>query len=236
MVEACYSCAKDVYEGHIQKSEAVKTLTINFGMKSSSAVHYIDNFQHMMKGEEYNRTNNHEATEYYLSNIQADYGVSGLRNALLALDKHIVYYESLGHGNVVGQRQIYHKYFKKLGAIIDTLFPDEIRGAKNLFEGASRKVYVNSYERNSKARKSCLKYYGYLCAVCKFDFSVVYGEIGDGFIHVHHLVELSTIKKKYKIDPIKDLRPVCPNCHAMLHKSNPPYTIKELRKIIVDNK
>lgn len=38
-----------------------------------------------------------------------------------------------------------------------------------------------------------------------------------------------------QIDPISDLRPVCPNCHAMLHKKNPPYTIDELREIIHQN-
>ena len=30
-------------------------------------------------------------------------------------------------------------------------------------------------------------------------------------IQVHHLVPLSAIGKKYRVDPIRDLRPVCPN-------------------------
>ena len=65
-----------------------------------------------------------------------------------------------------------------------------------------------------------------------FDFEAVYGGLGRGFIHVHHLVPVSTIGKEYKIDPIQDLRPVCPNCHSMLHKNNPPLTIEELKNII----
>ena len=61
---------------------------------------------------------------------------------------------------------------------------------------------------------------------------MVYGKIGEGFIHVHHLLELSVIKKEYKVDPINDLRPVCPNCHAMLHRKKPAYSIEELRNVI----
>jgi 5-methylcytosine-specific restriction protein A len=63
---------------------------------------------------------------------------------------------------------------------------------------------------------------------------MTYGKIGDGYIHVHHLTPLNALKgKPQKIDPIKDLRPVCPNCHEMLHKTDPPYTIERLKEIIV---
>jgi 5-methylcytosine-specific restriction protein A len=57
----------------------------------------------------------------------------------------------------------------------------------------------------------------------------MYGEIGKNFIHVHHVKPLSEIDEQYKINPIKDLRPVCPNCHAMLHKRKPAYSIEEIQ-------
>lgn len=60
-------------------------------------------------------------------------------------------------------------------------------------------------------------------------FEGAYGENFGGIIHVHHLTPISEITGKYTVDPIEDLRPVCPNCHAALHSKNPPYTIKELR-------
>lgn len=62
------------------------------------------------------------------------------------------------------------------------------------------------------------------------NFEERYGEIGKGFIHVHHEVEISTIGEDYEIDPIDDLKPVCPNCHAMLHKRKPAYSIDELKE------
>ncbi len=117
-----------------------------------------------------------------------------------------------------------------------TLIPEEVSENKNnLFEGSTRKITVNAYERNQEARQQCLIKYGYICKVCEFDFEKKYGTIGKSFIHVHHLKSLSEIKKEYKIDPIEDLRPVCPNCHAMIHKKNPAYIINELKNMIEAN-
>lgn len=69
-----------------------------------------------------------------------------------------------------------------------------------------------------------------MCCVCGFNFEKIYGEIGVGYIEVHHLKPLNEINEKYQVDPVKDLRPVCPNCHAMLHKAN--VSIDELIIII----
>jgi 5-methylcytosine-specific restriction protein A len=98
-----------------------------------------------------------------------------------------------------------------------------------LSEGAKRTVTVNSYERNPIARKFCIEHYGTVCSVCEFNFETEYGEIGKGYIHVHHLMPISEIGKTYEIDPIKDLRPVCPNCHSMLHRNKDTLTIAELK-------
>ncbi|MFN4852977.1 MAG: HNH endonuclease [Bacteroidota bacterium] len=99
-------------------------------------------------------------------------------------------------------------------------------------EGSATQVTQTRYERNIYARKECLKHYGYSCSVCDFNFERFYGSLGYKFIHVHHLTQVATIKQEYKVNPIQDLRPVCPNCHSMLHKQNPPLTIDELKDII----
>lgn len=91
---------------------------------------------------------------------------------------------------------------------------------------------VNVYERNRAARVKCISHYGAVCHGCDMDFLTRYGERGRGFMHVHHLLPLSQIKKTYKLNPIEDLRPVCPNCHAMIHRHQPMLSIKELRKIM----
>lgn len=103
--------------------------------------------------------------------------------------------------------------------VINNAFPEEVETPEQYFEGVSKKVSVNIYERNAEARAKCIEYNGYTCAVCSFDFQRFYGAIGENYIHVHHIVPLSEIKKEYKLDPVKDLIPVCPNCHAIIHRT-----------------
>lgn len=88
------------------------------------------------------------------------------------------------------------------------------------------------FERSQIARQICLNHFGPECQVCGFLFEDVYGAIGKDFIHIHHITELSRIAKSYSVDPISDLRPVCPNCHAMLHNRTPAFTIEELKAIM----
>ena len=91
---------------------------------------------------------------------------------------------------------------------------------------------VNVFERSRKARQKCIDHYGLNCAVCGFNFGEVYGEVGIGIIHVHHLKPLAEIDLEYKVDPVRDLRPVCPNCHAVIHSSDDPLPIDQLRDMI----
>lgn len=101
--------------------------------------------------------------------------------------------------------------------------------ARTYPEGAARSILVNAYERNPAAGRACIAHYGTRCQVCGLDLGERYGDIGKGFIHVHHLRQLSDIGREYEVDPVRDLRPVCPNCHAMLHRQSPPLGIDELK-------
>lgn len=110
--------------------------------------------------------------------------------------------------------------------------PTEVAATVQYKEGAVRSVLVNAYERNRKARDACIAHYGTQCIVCGFDFGKVYGAIGEGFIHVHHLRELSSIGQEYEVDPIADLRPVCANCHVMLHRTAPAMLINDVKALV----
>lgn len=95
-------------------------------------------------------------------------------------------------------------------------------------EGKSKTVTSKTYDRSPHARQACIEHYGYTCCVCGFNFEKVYGALGENYIEVHHLKPVADIGKEYLIDPIKDLRPVCANCHRMLHKQRPPLAVEEL--------
>ena len=114
------------------------------------------------------------------------------------------------------------------------VFPEIV--PQGITEGAKKTTTVNTYERSTVARAQCIQHYGTACSVCDMDFMSIYGDIGDGFIHVHHLVDLSTIAAEYKVNPIRDLRPMCPNCHAMLHKTKPAMSISDLKLIFKQQK
>jgi 5-methylcytosine-specific restriction enzyme A len=107
---------------------------------------------------------------------------------------------------------------------------EEVDNNEVLIEGASKTISVNVFERNPVARAKCLAHYGYKCIVCSFDFEEFYGSIGQSFIHVHHIVPLSETSGEYELDPIKDLVPVCPNCHAMIHRTRPILTIAQIKE------
>jgi len=111
-------------------------------------------------------------------------------------------------------------------------FSDEVDLPEKFREGTIHQIHVNAYERDSKARQKCIDYYGSSCSVCNFNFGEVFGEMGEGFIHVHHLRPISEIGEEYEIDPVIDLRPVCPNCHAMIHRHSPPLKIEEIKALL----
>ena len=100
-----------------------------------------------------------------------------------------------------------------------------------LREGTPIEVRLTKLERNPKARKACINHYGASCSICNIRFDVAYGEIGRGFIHVHHVKPIADATCQRQVDPLRDLVPVCPNCHAMLHAQTPPLTVRKLKSI-----
>jgi 5-methylcytosine-specific restriction protein A len=116
----------------------------------------------------------------------------------------------------------------------DEYFPETLDSSSEIFEGIKKQVSVNKYERSSIARAKCIEIHGHECKICSFNFEDTYGELGKEFIHVHHITPIHTIGKNYKIDYANDLIPVCPNCHAMLHRklNGKLYSVAELIELL----
>lgn len=72
--------------------------------------------------------------------------------------------------------------------------------------------------------------------MCSFNFQTRYGEIGKDFIHVHHLRPLALTDGEYELDPVADLRPICPNCYTMLHRGENVLSIEELRMRLISTR
>ena len=116
------------------------------------------------------------------------------------------------------------------------IMPGELPPTRSYREGTVRQILVNAYERSREAREECIAKYGAQCVVCGFDFGAAYGSVAKGFIHVHHLRQVSDVGEAYQVNPVTDLRPVCPNCHAVIHKTDPPMSIDAVRALLEQNR
>lgn len=122
-----------------------------------------------------------------------------------------------------------------LAAIRKRDISDAFRSFKDgmgLREGSMLQRLTTVYVRDPDARRQCIAKYGARCFVCNFSFKERYGRVADGFIHVHHLRPLSDFGEDHAVDPVKDLRPVYPNCHAVLHMSDPAYSIEDVKSFL----
>jgi hypothetical protein len=121
---------------------------------------------------------------------------------------------------------------KKFTRRSDNLSAEEVEAGMEYLEGALRQVTVNAYERNPEAREACLRRYGRSCVICGFNFLRTYGaEVAD-YIQVHHIKPIARAGGAYTLNPIKDLRPVCPNCHAVIHRRDPPFEIADVKRML----
>jgi predicted HNH restriction endonuclease len=114
--------------------------------------------------------------------------------------------------------------------------PEEVVDGAKYTEGRVQRIFVNRYERDERARQRCIQEHGTACSICGFDFAAGYGESMAGFIHVHHLLPLASLGDDYEVDAVRDLRPVCPNCHSVLHRQDPPYSLTEVRDMLLARK
>lgn len=140
-----------------------------------------------------------------------------------------------GSGRVVADTEytddppkIYY-YGKKASAPDPGLFD---AAATLVEEGALREVVQNEYERNPALRALCIRARGTRCLVCELSFEDAYGSAALGIIHIHHLEPLGHVGQSHVVDPMKDLIPVCPNCHAVIHRRTPPFTPDEVKAML----
>ena len=94
-------------------------------------------------------------------------------------------------------------------------------------EGVKRIVETKVYERSSKLRKIAIEHYtkngDIFCEACQFSFKKFYGEIGKGYIEIHHIKPIFKYEDEEldkTIDKaLKNVVPLCSNCHRIIHRN-----------------
>lgn len=99
-------------------------------------------------------------------------------------------------------------------------------------DGTKKERYTTYYERIPFNRAKAIEAHGLSCMACGMEFSSVYGDWGEGFIHVHHNKPVSETGPT-RINPRTDLSVVCPNCHAMIHrKRDTTLSISDVKRLL----
>lgn len=110
---------------------------------------------------------------------------------------------------------------------------EDLSEFESFVEGSKKQKFMTYYERIPENRKQAIKIHGCTCFGCGFNFEKTYGSHGKGFIHIHHIKPVSQFEKPQKVNPETDLIPLCPNCHAMIHRQrNKTLSFEELRALI----
>ncbi len=84
---------------------------------------------------------------------------------------------------------------------------------------------------NKKKRLAIQKNKTIACEACGFDYSTVYGAIGENYIEAHHNKPLHTLLPDTETT-LNDLTLLCANCHRIIHRNHPWLTVEELKKTI----
>ncbi|MES3046521.1 HNH endonuclease [Sphingomonas faeni] len=128
-------------------------------------------------------------------------------------------------------------------AIRDTVTDaDEVAVAKlppaEPYEGEEGGVVMRlhkRYERDPKLvaekRKAAAATGDLKCEVCGFDFKAAYGDLGEGYIEVHHTKPVHTLLAGTKTK-LSDLALLCANCHRMAHRRKTPVPLHILQSVL----
>ena len=111
-----------------------------------------------------------------------------------------------------------------------------------IYEGMEDITSSKKYKRSKLLRDKAIQHFtdenGRIkCKVCDFDFEEVYGEHGKAYIEIHHQKPVFQFDgddmKQTITQALKNLIPVCANCHRMIHRSRDnSLTFYEMKEIL----
>lgn len=161
--------------------------------------------------------------------------VRGIKKDIVANPNHVYSRKKAGDDRIKGLDN-YISFLEKgtLNPKVET--KKRIRRSTVDQEGKHITKETTVIQRNQSARKKCIEHYGYKCAACGIVMKDIYGEIGENYIEVHHLNPIHLFDDQHIVDYKEDLIPLCPNCHAMIHKLEDPSDVETLKELINDSR
>ncbi len=183
LIHIAYEVAVNVYQGKLTRKEGIDKIVADGRMNHNSAADYIHNLKRLLEGDKFTRTLNSYAMDYYLQNINLNFGKRGLSNALKALKSHITYYENLQGVTMHLMREIFLKYDKINSDVFNEIEQEEIttilheegktkqqlaQELRNLKPTDPELIVINhkSYKRDNATIAKIKKLRDFKCQIC----------------------------------------------------------------------
>lgn len=131
------------------------------------------------------------------------------------------------------------QWIARFASAVASLLPLEEAEASQFdpeVEGDPTMVTHLRYERSRRNRAAAIAIHGYDCRACGLNMQDIYGELGAGFVHVHHETSLAEQGGAQAVDPYTGLVPLCPSCHGIVHRRRPPRSIAEVRAAVLEQR
>ena len=228
---AAYAAARSVFERKLTRTQAVHDLHATYGLNKNSAADFLQNFDCMLKGKRYTRTNSTYATDLFLRRIAQDYGAQALTSALAAVKAHIEYYEQQTGSRLAAIRKVHDRYSGAMVAAIDSFIIDQtwqedlaasarstaVERRKRLAQAPpkARQVFVRTamFLRNPDVVVEVLDRAEGKCEGCGKPAPFSRRSDGTPYLEVHHRVRLVDGGD----DTVSNALALCPNCHRQQH-------------------
>ena len=212
------------------KKEGVKRLQDIHGINSTSASFFIDDYRHLLKGEEFKRALSADAMDYFLTRI-ADHGLASLATAVRALQLHIIYRETKNKVSQRAMRKILSTHKAKLMAprLMEDIQSELESSVKEALDvplaelharlkdapRIPRKVQATTYVfyRNANVIAFVLRRAAGVCERCKKRAPFMRTADNTPHLEVHHVKQLANGGE----DKVENAIALCPNCHRELH-------------------
>jgi hypothetical protein len=108
---------------------------------------------------------------------------------------------------------------------------------RRFIEGMVREITTELRYRDPRLRIEAMHHYGMACMVCGFNFERTYGDLGTGYIEVHHRRPLSRRSKKGFRASVRDVAVVCSSCHRTLHRKGAnPLPLGKIRRAVLNQR
>jgi 5-methylcytosine-specific restriction protein A len=228
---AAFAVAVDFYQGRTTLTDGSKYLRETRSLNMASARDYMYDFKCMMNGQVFHRAMSADAIDYFFSEIELQFGLDSLRNAVNATNLHITYYEALDRGKLNKLRGVVEKYQHRLAEVtyysdLDKAFQQQVLDSLNAKPETRRQRLQNAspkpkqlqvtstvFIRNPDVVAETLIRANGICEGCKQPAPFLKKSDGLPYLEVHHKTRLADDGD----DTVANTIALCPNCHRKFH-------------------